>query len=53
MDYEKGVEDAFRLGLHEAKKASNKQELQKRLEQILRLAKEKQFDKIQELLKAA
>lgn len=52
MNYEKGVEDAFRLCLHEAEKAPNKQELQKRLEHILNLAKEKQFNKIQELLSA-
>lgn len=52
MSYWKGVEDAFRLILHEGRKASSTQELRKRVEYIQSLAKQGQWDKIQEMLKA-
>jgi len=52
MSYEKGMEDALRLVMHEGKKASNTQELAKRVEYLQGLVKQKGFDKIQELLKA-
>ena len=52
MSYEKGMEDALRLVLHEGKKASNTQELAKRVEHLRDLAKQKRFEEIRELLKA-
>jgi len=52
MSYWKGVEDAFRLVLHEGRKASSTQELAKRVEYIQSLVKQGQWDKIQEMLKA-
>jgi hypothetical protein len=53
MTYEKGLKDGFKFCLQEAKKVSNKQELMKKLEHALNLAKQKQFEKIQQLMKVA
>jgi len=50
MSYEKGMEEALRLVLHEGKKASNTQELAKRIEYLQSLAKQKRFDEIKKLL---
>jgi len=52
MSYEKGVEDALKLVLHEGRKASSTQELAKRVEYIQSLVKQGRWDKIQEMLKA-
>jgi len=52
MSYWKGVEDAFKLVLHEGRKASTTQELKERVEYIQGLVKQGRWDKIQEMLKA-
>jgi hypothetical protein len=50
MSYEKGMEDALRLVMHEGKKASNTPELAKRIEYLQSLAKQKRFDELKKLL---
>ena len=50
LSYAEGFEDATELCLHELKKAKDLEDAKQRIQKIIRLVKEKKFERIKSML---